>query len=286
MKTQSGLENRRSLNARGSSAAKLALALLIGLAAFLPAGAALADDARAREIMQKVNDRDDGDRQVADMEMILIDSRGKKRVRKLRSFRRDKGPDTLSIMFFRAPADVRGTGFLTYDYDDPGKDDDQWLYLPALRKTKRIASNNKSGSFMGSDFNYSDMTARDLEDFDFTLMKEVKVGGVKTWQIKSVPRSEEVAEESGYAKSISWVRQDNFVVVRAVMWVHKSRRRKFFQVKKLEKIDGIWVATHLQIATRQGKRTVHTTVLRFSGVRFNQKMNDDLFSVRSLEKGL
>ena len=63
-------------------------------------------------------------------------------------------------MFFLSPADVKDTGFLTYDYDEEGRDDDQWLYLPALKKTKRIASGDKSGSFMGSDFTYADMTDR------------------------------------------------------------------------------------------------------------------------------
>ena len=115
-----------------------------------------------REIMEKVSDRDEGDRSVSEMEMILIDRKGKKRVRKLKAYGMEQDKDSLSLMFFLSPADVRNTGFLTYDYDESGKDDDQWLYLPALRKTKRIAAGDKSGSFMGSDLNYSDMTSPDL----------------------------------------------------------------------------------------------------------------------------
>ena len=160
--------------------AVLAAAVLLLTLPVLP-GAARADDPKAREIMQKVNDRDDGDNQTLDMEMILIDKRGNKRKRSIRSFRKDKGKDTYSILFFLTPADVKNTGFLTYDYKEKDKDDDQWLYLPALRKSKRIASDDKSGSFMGSDFNYSDLTEPALEDYDFHLMKEVEVGGVKTW---------------------------------------------------------------------------------------------------------
>ena len=223
-----------TLNApRGAARALPALLLALALAALPAAPAAWADDADARRIMQQVNDRDDGDNQTADLEMVLIDRSGNQRARSIRSFRKDQGPDTLTAMFFLSPADVKDTGFLTYDYDASGKDDDQWLYLPALRKTKRIASSDQSGSFMGSDFNYSDLTERDLEDFDFTLMKEVEVDGHRTWQIQAVPRSEEVAEETGYARSIAWVRQDNHVVVRAVSWVHKSSRMKFMQVKQL-----------------------------------------------------
>ena len=73
------------------------------------------------------------------------------------------------------------TGFLTYDYDDPVRDDDQWLYLPALKKTKRIATGDKSGSFMGSDFSYADLTSRELDRYDFRLMKQAEVNGVAVW---------------------------------------------------------------------------------------------------------
>ena len=107
--------------------------------------------------------------------MILLDKKGEKRIRKLKTFGGKKGKDTLSLMFFLSPADVKNTGFLTYDYNESGKDDDQWLYLPALRKTKRIAVGDKSGSFMGSDLNFSDMTTPDLDLYDYTLMKETEV---------------------------------------------------------------------------------------------------------------
>jgi hypothetical protein len=128
-----------------------------------------ADDPEARAIMEAVDARDDGDRQTADMEMVLIDKHGNQRVRRIKSFRMDRGEDDLRLMFFQHPADVKDTGFLTYDYDQADRDDDQWLYLPALRKTKRIASTDKSGSFMGSDLNYSDMTSRELDDYDYSF---------------------------------------------------------------------------------------------------------------------
>ncbi len=247
---------------------------------------ALAEDVKARKIMQKVQDREDGDNQISDMEMILIDKKKNKRIRKLRSFRKYKAEDTQSIMFFLSPADVKGTGFLTYDYNDSGKNDDQWLFLPALRKTKRIASDDQSGSFMGSDFNYSDLNEGNLDDSDFSLMKEVDINGIKTWQIESKPRSKEIADETGYSKAIFWVRQDNYVVIRAVRWINKSKRRKYFQVKELKKIDGIWIATNQQMVTKEGRKTVHSTVLRFKNVKFNQNLKGSLFTVRQLEKGI
>ncbi len=240
-----------------------------------------------REIMEKVNARDTGDRSITEMEMILIDKKGNKRVRKLKTFGLEKGKDSLSLMFFLSPADVRNTGFLTFDYDESGKDDDQWLFLPALRKTKRIAAGDKSGSFMGSDLNYSDMTSPDLNLYEYTLMKETEVKGQKVWQIKAVPKTKAEAEKSGYSKSVVFIRQDNYVMIRGVRWVHKKKRNKYLDVRKLEKIDGIWVSTELHVTTKSGKKTLHKTILKQKNVHFNQdEVNEDLFSIRRLEKGL
>jgi hypothetical protein len=264
----------------------LCLALLLGLAT--PAGADQPGDEgiTGRDIMELVNDRDDGDRGVQDMKMILIDKNGSQRERTIRAFRMDHGEDDYSIMFFLSPADVKDTGFLTYDYDDPERDDDQWLYLPALKKTKRIASGDKSGSFMGSDFTYSDMTERNLDRYDYTLMKHTEVDGHPVWQVEAVPNDEDEIEETGYTKQVVFVRKDNFVTVRAVSWVKKGGRLKYFDVKKLEQIDGIWGPTEMHMTTKKGKKTLHKTILFADNVRFNQPMDDSQFSVHQLEKGL
>ena len=245
-----------------------------------------ADDPAARAIMEKVDARDDGDNQTSDMEMILIDKRGKKRIRRIATYRKDKGDDMMRLMFFIHPADVKDTSFLTIDYDDPSKDDDQWLYLPALRKSKRIASTDKSGSFMGSDLNYSDMTDRNLPDYDFNLKKEMEVKGVKTWLIESIPRTKKVIKETGYKKSLIFVRQDNYVVIRAVHWEKDGGYLKYVDVKELEFIDSVWVATETHVSRKKGKQLVHNTVLKLNNIKFNQNLDNELFSVRRMEKGL
>ena len=236
--------------------------------------------------MQWVEDRDDGDDRIADLEMILIDKRGNERIRKIRSFTKDFGEDEHQLMFFLEPADVKDTGFLTFDYDDPERDDDQWLYLPALKKTKRIATGDRSGSFMGSDFSYADLASRKLDRYDYELMQETEVGGLKVWQVESIPRTEEEIDETGYTKSILFVRQDNYVVIRAVHWVKRGGRLKYLDVKKLELIEGIWVPTEMHMTTKKGKVTLHKTVFRNRNVRFGQDLADDLFSTRRLETGL
>ena len=238
-----------------------------------------------RAIMQQVHDRDDGDNLTCNMEMILIDRDGGERVRRLRQFAKDKGEDTLGLLFFLYPADVERTGFLNWDYDDSDRDDDQWLYLPALHKTKRIASSDKSGSFMGSDLSYADLTKFNPKDYNYTLKKEMAVDGHQVWVIESVPRTQKTIDETGYEKSLLLVRQDNYVVVRSVGWL-KNGDLKYVDMTKLELIDGIWVGTELHVATKRNKETRHRTVLRLSDVKFNQPLTEEFFSVRQLEKGL
>ena len=174
----------------------------LALSVFLVSNAAEA--LTARQIMEKVDSRDDGDNMIADMEMILIDKSNRRRVRRMKSFRKDKGQDTLRLMFFLEPADVRDTSFLTHDYHEADKEDDQWIYLPALRKVKRIASSDKSSAFMGSDFSYADMTKRAPENYDFKLIKEMEVRGRKVWLSSPCPAPSRLSINTGTPGHGSW----------------------------------------------------------------------------------
>ncbi len=262
------------------------LLIMAFLLTSINAPAANADDPKARAIMEKVDAVDDGDNGIADMEMILIDKNKQKRIRKIRSYSKDKGEDSYRIMFFLHPADVKDTGFLTYDYDDPDKDDDQWLYLPALKKTKRIASSDKDSAFMGSDFSYADMTDKDLEDYNFKLLKESEVKGVKVWVIESIPRTKKTIDEYGYTKTVVFVRQDNYMATRAVSWVKDGKKLKYMDVKEMKLIDNIWVNTEVSMTTKKNKVTLHKTIMKMNNVKFNQGLKESMFTVRQLEKGM
>ncbi len=255
---------------------KLLLVLLMGVSLF----AITAD-----EIATKVDQRDTGDNIISTMKMILIDKHNTKRIREMKKYEKNYKGETKSAIFFLRPADVRNTAFLTYDYDDASKDDDQWLYLPALKKSKRIASSDKSASFMGSDFTYSDMTSRDISDYNYKIAKESKVKGKKVWIMESTPKTQKTIDETSYTKSYMFVQQDNFVVVRAIH-VLKNGNKKYLDVQKLEKIDGIYVPTKIVMSTKRGKQLLHKTVLEFNDVKLNQNLKDSFFTLRRLEKGL
>jgi len=239
-----------------------------------------------QEIAQKVHDRDDGDNSSSLLKMTLLDKNDNARVRELKTFGKDRGKDRLKLMFFLSPSDVKDTAFLTYDYDNSDKDDDQWLYLPELQKVKRIASSEKSASFMGSDFSYSDMTTNNVEDYTYKIMKEPTVRGNKTWQLLVTPKTQKTIDETGYTKSIIFVRQDNFVVIQALHYVADGKKLKYMMVNSLEQIDGIWTALEVQMVTKKGKKTLHKTLLNFSNVKYNQNLDESYFTTRTLKKGL
>ena len=239
----------------------------------------------ALEIMQRVDARDDGNNMTARQEMILIDRKNNRRVREMTLFAKDEGRDTRRLVFFLSPPNLKHTGFLTYDYDSGDKNDDQWLYLPALRKTKRIASSDKSAAFMGSDFSYADMTRRVISEWKFKILKEAEVRGKPVWLIEALPASNVIRKRYGYDKSVVFVRQDLFMVVRAVHWMSNGGKLKYTDMKTIEKIDGIWTVTEMDVKTTKASKTLHRTILRFHDVKYNQTVNPDLFTVRRLEKG-
>lgn len=250
--------------------------------------AELEDEREARRIMTLVDQRDDGDNCISDVTMVLLDRHGGKRIRKLKSYRRDFGPEkehTYKLMFFLSPTNVQGTAFLSFDHDGE-REDDQWIYIPALRKTKRIASDDKTSAFMGSDFSYADMTKPELLNYTFQLLGEKEVDGCRTWMIQRLPVTEAVVEKYGYTKSVLFVRQDCFIVIRAVHWETKPDRLKFYDVKRVERVGDIWTVLEAEMTSRQGKRFLHKTILSYDNVLYGQPLDDAFFSVRTMEKGL
>lgn len=268
-------------------------AILIAIAmsaALLFPGYVFSQELSGYDIMKKVDERNDGETSISEMTMILIDRRGNQRVRQMRGFRKDYGNDKKNMSFFLTPADVRNVAFLSYEWDDENKEDDNWLYLPAVGKPKRISSGNKKDSFMGSDFTYADMNGLELNEWNFKIINESeKVDGHDCWVIEATPKAEKkkkVIDETGYLKSMSWVRKDNFMAVQGKMYVKKGRKIKYFTASDIEKIQGIWTAKKLTMITTKGKRKEHSTVLLFNKMVYNQGVEDDMFTVQRMERGI
>lgn len=263
---------------------------LIGLNLFNIPGALATDQLTAHQIMQNVDQRDNGNSVVSETTMILIDKNGNQRVRQLKIFSKDYGKDTKGISFFMSPADVRNTAYMTFNWDDENKDDDSWLYLPALQKVKRISSDDKAGSFMGSDFTYADINGMEISDWNYVILKPSDtVDGKDTWIIQGKPKTEkkaDVIKETGYLKMHIWVRKDIFMIVKAKYWIKKGKKIKHFKAENIRKIDGIDTATKLNMVTTQRGKQIHASVIQYSSVAYNTDIADDLFTTQRMTRGL
>lgn len=260
----------------------------IGLvAAGLICSPTFAAELTAAQIMQKVDDRDTGETMVSESALILIDKKKRQRVRQLKLFSKEYGDVDKSVSFFMAPADVKDTAYMSFDWDDDAKEDDSWLYLPALQKINRIAASDKSGAFMGSDFSYADIDGVEVEDFTYRLLKNSEeVNGYDCWVIESTPKNKSVIKETGYLSTTSWIRKDIFMQVKAIINVKKGKRVKYFQAKDIEQIQGIWTAKTLQMVTTKRNKLEHSSVLKISVVDYQTQVDDKMFDNNTLQRGL
>jgi len=259
--------------------------LIVSLFFLFPAAnPCCADEPSAGQIMNTVYTRDDGNNMISEMEMTLIDKKENKRIRKMRMYKKDKGVDTLKILTFLGPDEVKGITFLAFDYFDVKKVDDMWLYMPELGETLRIDAADTSSPFMGSDFSYADLTKKAAADWNHKLLGEETINGRKMWVIEEKPINQEVEDYHGYTKSINYVSQDNFVIYRAIRWLKKGKRVKYFEAKQVEQIDGIWTKTLIHGKMTKNNRVIHQSIFRHLDVKYNQNLAEEMFTVEQLAK--
>ncbi|MCL3781970.1 outer membrane lipoprotein-sorting protein [Prolixibacteraceae bacterium JC049] len=232
-----------------------------------------------RDIIQKVKDRPDGDTRYSEMKMELINKRNRVRIRKVKSYSIDIGKDKKTIMFFLYPGDVKGTGFLTWDYDKIEKDDDKWLYLPAMKKTRRISGTSaKKDYFMGTDFTYDDMGSRNVDEDLHKLTGEETVNDQKCWVVESIPKD----KKDIYSKKIAWIRQDCLVAVKVEYYDKLDKLHRKLLLSGINKISGFWIAQKLHMTNVQTK---HQTILTISKPQYDIDLKEERFIVANLSRG-
>lgn len=251
----------------------IALILIFSTTAFSQTG---------REIAQKVKDREDGDSRQAELVMKLINKRGSTRERKIISYSIDVGKDKKdrkTVMFFQYPGDVKGTGFLTWDHDNINKEDDKWLYLPAMKKTRRISgSSAKKDYFMGSDFTYDDMGQRNIDEDNHELEGEEIIDGHKCWKLTSTPKG----NKDIFSKKISWIRQDCFIPIKVDYYDKMGKIHRKLEMSEINQIQGFWIAQYMEMINVQ---TGHKTIIQINNPKYNINVEESKFSVTTLEKG-
>ena len=227
------------------------------------------------EIAYKAFNRDDGEDAYFKIEMTLIGKRGSQRKRLLDIYIKDYGDLSKNLTRFLSPADIEGTGFLSWENDD--KDDTQYLYLPGLGRTRRIVSSQKDMRFVNTDFTYEDMQRRRVEKDTHQLLKEEEWQGHQCYVVEYIPKDK---KSSQYSKFVQWIDKESFVVVKAEFYNKKGVMCKRLTVNQLEKIGLIWTAMNTQM---EDLKNIHKTRMQVSEVVYNQNLEDEIFTLRNLE---
>ncbi len=237
-----------------------------------------AQDLTSLQVIENVYNRPTGNDMTGDLTMTIVNARGNQRVRKIRQYVKDFGSVEKKIMFFLSPADVKNTSFMTWSYDD-GSSDDQWIYLPALKKVKRISSDSKGDYFMGSDFTYDDLGDRHPSEDTHTILREETVDGIPTIVVESVPKDEDYM----YSRTVTWVVKDTWVGLKKEFYDEDDELLKILTVQDQETFGDVIVLTKVTMTNVQKNQY---TVMEFSEVKVNTGIPNNKFTDRMMKRGL
>ena len=258
------------------------LSLLSLLFAFNAAAEALpAGD----EIARRINARNEGEVVSRFVTMTMTDRGGTERVRETKSFRKYFGKEKRTVIFYLSPANIKDTAFLTYDYPEADRDDDQWLYIPAARKVRRISASDRGDYFLGTDFTYEDIrkeTKVGIEDYSWKTLDEEMIDGHRCFLVEQTTVNEKTANELGYGKVRSWVDAEIWMVRQAKFWDVAGNPLKTSQFKDIRLIQDIWTAHQL---ISENHKTGHKTVFTFKDVDYGQSVKDEMFTEDALRRG-
>lgn len=250
----------------------------LGAALVVLAAAPAAGQPPAEEIMAKAHLAMfyPGEDMRARVTMRLVSREGRERLRELTMTRRDlqDGGEQRYFIYFHRPPDVRDMTFLVWKY--PGKDDDRWLYVPALKLVRRIAARDKRSSFAGSDFSYEDVSGREPDEDAHKLLREEAVTGRAAWVVESVPKEPGSVD---FGRKVSWIDKATWLPLKEEYYDPRGELSRVFTAGELKEIQGFWVVTRRVMKNVQ---TGHFSEALLTDIRYNQKLSPDLFSERAL----
>ncbi len=233
----------------------------------------------AAEISKKAADIIDIEAMEMAATLDIHDHRGNVRTRQVAIATRTFNGTAKTLIRFLSPADVRGTSMLVHDHENGG--DDMWIYMPALRRTRRIVSSERSASFMGSEFTNADMGSRSVADYNHDLLGSETVDGRECWVVESVPLTEQMAEENGYSRMVAWVDKENYHTCRVEYYDLDSELHRVMTISDYRRQQGdhYW-AFSMQVRNVQNNRWSEMKVDRFQA---ESELAEAQFEVSALE---
>ncbi|MBI1745952.1 MAG: outer membrane lipoprotein-sorting protein [Acidobacteria bacterium] len=237
----------------------------------------------ATEIVQKSQEAFyySGNDMKSNVTMELITADGKKRTRVLTMLRRND-PGTANqkyFLYFHEPGDVRRMAFLVWKY--PEKDDDRWIFIPAVNMVRRVAAKDSRSSFVGSDFTYEDISGRDVPADTHTLLREERLGDADCYVIQSVPKA-----ATEYTKKLAWIDKKTFLPLKEEYYDAQNQLARLFTADKIENVAGQGGKKSYQTATKRTMKNVksgHRTDVTITRVAYDIGLDDGIFSERSLQ---
>jgi outer membrane lipoprotein-sorting protein len=213
----------------------------------------------------------------------INDGKGNQRIRETSMVSRKfpDGSEKRTILFL-APADVKGTGILIWDYE--GKEDYMWVYLPALRKSRKIVSSEKSKNFMGSEFSNADLSAESIGDFTYQAEGTETIGDQPCWKIKVTPINEKIAGEYAMSSKTTWICQKDFMPRKTIVYDNKGEAWKemtFSGIKLIDAKAGKYFITEMQVKNLRSGRFSKMTM---SGMKYNPSVSENFFTLAYIEK--
>ncbi|MFO7912928.1 MAG: outer membrane lipoprotein-sorting protein [Desulfotignum sp.] len=240
----------------------------------MPASAE-SDTTTGKQLAEDIFHRDRGENSVLTSQMVLVDKNDNKRVRQFISKRIQEKELERQIIRFTSPADIEGTGFLTIE--KPGWETEQFIYLPALRRTRRIVTSQKSHRFVNSDFTYEDMERHPVDDYTYKITGSQTIGGVACHAMETRPKE---GVPSQYSLTQSLITKESLVPVLVKYFDKKGDHIKTYKVLKLEKIQNIW--TEILINMEDHERE-HNTYIQIDSITYNTDIDKADISRNSLE---
>lgn len=259
-------------------------AVVILLFLFLPVTAmAQSPEEKGLAIALEQEKRDSGwGDSTSEMEMVLRNRHGDESLRQMRTKTLEvKDDGDRSLLVFQNPRDVKGTALLTWSHRVGN--DDRWLYLPALKRVKRISSSNQTGSFMGSEFTYEDLGSREVEKYNYKRLRDVpcpcdEFEGATCFVSESYP----MEKESGYTRIVGWIDRKEYRVCKAEFWDRKGSHLKTLYIKGYRQYLGkYWRASEMEMVNHQSGKS---TTLRWKNYRFRNGFKDSDFNRNALKR--
>ncbi len=251
--------------------------------AFLLFAGTLSFAQTAEEIAKKSHDLPDGKTNSFTAVLTLTDKAGKSRTREIVSYEMKEGTTEKNVIVFKTPKDVAGVSYLSFEYPDKSDgtpvDSDSWLYLPAMKKVRRVSGSNRDDDFQGTDFTYDDIGKRSLGKDTVKILGEESVNGVDCWKVEYTAKD----TKAKISRRIFWIGKDNYVTYKGEYYDKRNALQKELTCEDISQISGYWTTRKMTMTNVQSK---HKTVYEIKDIVYDKDVDPKMFTVSALEREL